>query len=195
MTTGAAGSAPILDAGLITLSLRDAPGLSSIKLSNTSREAIAGSIGFDRISDFLAASGATSGATGSAPTTRFVTWEQGATGGRAVIALDRTTAPQMIELFSRDVSDYLSAIMAPIATGEKLTRQQYLSLVTGIYGAEIAREIETAEITASINFPGVITSAQGASFSGSTARFRANLADLLTLEKPLVYEVRWAPLR
>jgi hypothetical protein len=101
----------------------------------------------------------------------------------------------MIAMLSQDVADYLSAVMAPIATGETLTKQQYLSLVTSVYGGGIAREIDSAEIAASINFPGIITAAEGASFSGSTARFRANLADLLTLEKPILYEVKWTPFR
>ncbi|MDR2490056.1 MAG: hypothetical protein LBD20_01480, partial [Spirochaetaceae bacterium] len=175
---------PVLDAGAISLSLRGAPGISAVKLNNTQPEAIAGSIGFNKISDFL-----------KAGNIRFITWEQTPTSGRAVIALDRSSAPVMIAMLSRDVADYLSAIMAPVATGELLTKQQYLTLVSSIYGQAAAREIETAQITASINFPGIITMAEGASFSGSTAHIKASLADFLVLEKPFVYEVRWTPFR
>jgi hypothetical protein len=175
-------SAPVLDAGVISLSLRGAPGVSSAEMRNTSAENITGSIGFTKISDFL-----------TAGEFRFITWEQSPASGRAVIAIDRSKGPQMIAMLSQDVSDYLSAIMAPIATGEPLSKPEYLRLVSSVYGSAIAREIENAEITASIRFPGRITMAEGSVFSGSTARFRAQLLDLLVLEQPLRYEVRWTP--
>jgi hypothetical protein len=172
-------SAPVLDAGVISLSLRDAPGISSAQLQNTTLENIAGSIGFTKISDFL-----------TAGEFRFITWEQ----NRAVIALDRSSGPLMVTMLSQDISDYLSAIMAPIATGEPLSTAEYLRLVTSVYGNAIAREIESAEVSATITFPGRITMVEGGVFSGSTARFRAKLIDLLVLETPLRYEVHWTPL-
>jgi hypothetical protein len=172
--------APVLDAGVISLSLRGAPGISRVQLKNTSPESVSGSIGFTRISDFL-----------TAGDFHFITWEQ----NRAVIAIDRGNGPQMVTMLSQDISDYLSAIMAPIATGEHLTKAEYLRLITSVYGGAIAREIETAEVAATITFPGHITMAEGGTFFGSTARFHAKLADLLVLEKPLSYEVRWTPLR
>jgi hypothetical protein len=173
-------SAPVLDAGVISLSLRDAPGISQARLQNTTPENITGNISFAKISDFL-----------TAGDFRFITWEL----DRAVIALDRSNGPQMVTMLSQDISDYLSAIMAPIATGEPLSKAEYLRLVTSVYGDAIAREIENAEVTATINFPGNITLVLGGTYSGSTARFRAKLADLLALENPLRYEVRWTPFR
>ncbi|MDR0639081.1 MAG: hypothetical protein LBG27_09335 [Spirochaetaceae bacterium] len=180
----AAQSAPVLDAGIISRSLQGAPGVASARMLNTSPENIAGSIGFTKISDFLMAG-----------ELRFITWDQGPASGRAVITIDRSKGPQMIAMLSQDVADYLSAVMAPIATGEPLSKTEYLRLVSSVYGSAIAREIENAEITASISFPGHITMAQGGDFSGSTARFRAKLLDLLVLEQPLGYEVRWTPFR
>jgi hypothetical protein len=184
LSPSATPSAPVLDAGIISRSLQGAPGIAVAQMRNTSPENIAGSIGFSKISDFL-----------TAGEFRFITWEQAPAQGRAVIALDRSTGPQMIAMLSQDVADYLSAIMAPIATGEPLSKTEYVLLVSRIYGGAIAREIENAEITASIRFPGRITMAQGGEFSGSTARFRAKLLDLLVLEQPLAYEVRWTPFR
>jgi hypothetical protein len=172
-----AASAPVLDAAVIALSLRNAPGISSVRMQNATPESITGSIGFAKISDLLAAGNF-----------RFITW----TPGRALITLDRRNGPQMITMLSQDVSDYLSAIMAPIATGEPLTRTEYLRLITSVYGSALAREIEGAEITASITFPGRITKAEGGTFSENMARFRVKLVDLLVLEKPLGYEVRWS---
>ena len=180
----AAQPAPVLDAGVISRSFQGAPGVAAVQMRNTSPQNIAGSIGLTKISDFLMAG-----------EFRFIAWEQGPAQGRAVIAIDRSNGPQMIAMLSQDAADYLSAIMAPIATGEPLSKTEYLRLVSSVYGGAIAREIETAEITASISFPGNITMAQGGDFSGSTARFHAKLLDLLVLEQPLRYEARWTPFR
>jgi hypothetical protein len=173
-------SAPVLDAGVLALSLRDAPGIASAVLRNTNPGNIAGSIGFTKISDFL-----------TAGDFRFITWEL----ERAVIAIDRSNGPQMVTMLSRDISDYLSAIMAPIATGEPLGKAEYLRLISSVYGNAIAREIENAEVSATINFPGTVTMVQGGTYFGSTARFQVKLADLLVLEQPLRYEVRWTLFR
>jgi hypothetical protein len=178
------GPSTLIQASLINDSFKGISGVSSVNFSNISSEAVSGSIALERTSDFLRSGNL-----------RFITWEQSAVAGRAVIALDRGTAEQMVQLFSREVADYLSALMAPVATGEKISRQEYLRLVTQVYGAAVSQEIDKAEIRVSINFPGRITLAEGGSFSGSTARFDLNLADLLVLEKNFIYEVRWTAYR
>jgi hypothetical protein len=81
--------------------------------------------------------------------------------------------------------------MAPIATGEVLTKAEYFALVSSIYGPAVADEIQSGAIHASIRFPGPISAVKGGSWSGSRAEFDIPLADLLVLETPLVYEVQW----
>jgi hypothetical protein len=94
-------------------------------------------------------------------------------------------------LISPEVSDYLSAFMAPVVTGEELSKAEYLDLVSSLYGRALADEIAAARIYASVDFPGPLQSVRGGNFSGRRAEFTVPLIDLLVLENRLEYEVRW----
>jgi hypothetical protein len=185
------GTAPeyIIDGAAIAASMAAAPGIASVSFRNTDPAAIEGPVKISRIEDFLAAAGG--------PDTKkgFVTFEQAAPGtagpSRCVISLNRDTGPEILSLISPDVSDYLSALMAPLATGEALTKDEYFALVSSIYGPAVADEIRSGSIYASIQFPGPVSAVKGGSWSGNQAEFNIPLADLLVLETPLVYEVQW----
>jgi hypothetical protein len=97
----------------------------------------------------------------------------------------------VLSLVSEEVTAYLAALMAPAATGEVLSKADYLDQVGWTYGRTVANEIAAARITAKIDFPGPISSIRGGTFSGAQARFEFPLVDLLVLEKTLEYEVRW----
>jgi hypothetical protein len=122
----------------------------------------------------------------------FISFEQGSSGGgRSTINLSLDSGPQILALISPDVSDYLAALMAPLATGEKMTKAEYLALVGTVYGRGIADEIAGAAVRVAIDFPGPVQRAVGGTFSGRRAEFAIPLLDLLVLETPLSYEVAW----
>jgi hypothetical protein len=87
--------------------------------------------------------------------------------------------------------DYLSALMAPAATGEALSKANYLVLVESVYGKPLANEIGTSRVAAVITMPGTVKSVKGGTSSGREARFDIALADLLVLEQPLNLEINW----
>jgi hypothetical protein len=183
--------APVIDGPAIARSMAAAPGIESVNLQNRSPSGIAGNIRISRVDEFLAlplASGA-----GDTLGKRFVSFVPGnpAEDSRLVIAMDRSTAPLLLAMISEDVRDYLSALMAPAATGERLSRGEYLELAGVFYGKALADEIAAARITAVIGFPGPVVSVKGGTFSGNQARFNIPLTDLLVLENPLEYEVIW----
>lgn len=184
--------APILDGPAITASMSSAPGIASVSLKNIAPAAIEGPVKISKVSDFLAPAGTHK--------TKFIIFEQGAaaslkggssTGGRCAINLSLDSGPDILALISPEVSAYLAALMAPIATGEALSKAEYLLLVRSIYGRGIADEIAQASIRAFIDFPGSVKSVQGGTFSGRRAVFTIPLADVLVLETPLSYEVVW----
>jgi hypothetical protein len=175
--------APLIDGVAISRSLAVAPGIAGAALVNTGPEAVAGSVTISRVDELLALPGTRE--------ERLIAYEQDGAGGRLTITIDRVSGPSLLALISQDVKDYLSALMAPVSTGEALSRTEYLALVAAVYGRGIAEEIAAARIRLAIDFPGPVLSAQGGSVSGSRARFEVPLADLLVLERPLVYEVRW----
>ncbi|MDR0451261.1 MAG: hypothetical protein LBH26_08350, partial [Treponema sp.] len=117
--------------------------------------------------------------------------EESAAGGRLRLSLNRELGPDILSLISPGVTDYLSALMAPIATGEELSQAEYRELVASIYGKPVADEISGASIRASVDFPGRIRSIRGGRSSGRRAEFDIPLLDILVLESPLVYELTW----
>ncbi|MDR2095274.1 MAG: hypothetical protein LBP76_07125 [Treponema sp.] len=182
-----AGEVPVLDGQAIARSMKVSPGIRSVSFVNTAPSAVKGRIEVSRIDEFLRPPGRR---------LNFITYEQkgssGAQGnGRLLVSLDRSTGPEIVSLISADVADYLSSLMAPVATGERLTRQEYLELVTSVYRKDVAAEISAARIRATVDFPGPIVSVRGGTFSGSRAEFDVPLIDLFVLENRLNYEVVW----
>jgi hypothetical protein len=175
----------LLDGPAIAQSMAAAPGVESVSFKNTAPAAIEGPVKVAKINGLLA-SGAVKG--GIAP---FINFEQEVGGGRCLISLNRENGPRLLSLLSPDITGYLEALMAPIVTGENLSKTEYLSLVGMVYGEGIAGEIAGSTIRASIEFPGVLQSVKGGTFSGRRAEFAIPLLDLLVLETSLVYEAVW----
>jgi hypothetical protein len=182
---------PIIKGEDISQSMASAPGVKSALLKNTAPAALSGPVKITKIGDFLAPAGGQG----------FIRLEQAANGAggapnsaginRLTIDLSLESGPAMLSLLSGEVADYLTALMAPIATGESVEKDQYLLLVSSVYGSPIAGEISRSAIQASIDFPGPITAVKGGTFSGNKAEFVIPLLDLLVLEHPLSYEVTW----
>jgi hypothetical protein len=189
---GAPADGPVLDGPAIAASMAAAPGVVSVAFKNTAPAAIEGPVTVAKIGDFLNG-GAVDG--GSAGRGGFISFEQdmaqGKTGGRYAIVVNRESGPRILGSMSPDITDYLSALMAPLATGEELTKTEYLALVSTVYGKGIADEIAGAAIHAAIDFPGPVRSVRGGTFRGRRAEFTIPLPDLLVLETPLNYEVVW----
>ncbi|MDR0450251.1 MAG: hypothetical protein LBH26_03200, partial [Treponema sp.] len=152
MAGGDAAGAPALSGEAISRSLSAAPGVESANLRNTGPVALEGPVKITNIRDFLAPARDKSG---------FIVLEESAAGGRLRLSLNRELGPDILSLISPEVTDYLSALMAPIATGEELSQAEYRELVASIYGKPVADEISGASIRASVDFPGRIRSIRG----------------------------------
>ena len=174
-----------LDGPAISASFSNAPGVTSVNLKNTSVNAIEGPVKILNVNTFLSHNIAASEKS-------FINFTQNNSGtGRCTVNLDLKSGPLILANISPDITEYLSALMAPIATGEILTKNKYLQEVSSVYGKHIADEIAAARLLASIEFPGTVTSVKGGTFSGRKADFNIPLLDILVLETPLSYEVEW----
>jgi len=171
----------ILDGQAISKSMFGSPGIDSVSLKNTSQSAIEGQIKISKINLFLS----------EVKGKEFINFEQGASDGKCVFSINIDNSQIMLGHFSKDISDYLNALMAPAATGEKMTKTEYLEVVGSFYNKGISDEIASSRIRVSIDFPGTVKNAKGGTFSGKKATFDVPLLDLLVLETPLVYEVNW----
>ena len=105
--------------------------------------------------------------------------------------MNKTTGKLLLSNISQDLVDYISSLMAPVATGENISSAEYLELVTSVYGENIAKEIGAARITIEIDAPAVIFNVEGGTFKKRRASFDIPLLDILVLEKPLVYKIEW----
>jgi hypothetical protein len=133
----------------------------------------------------------TNAADGKTIFVQFIQYDSTRAGGHLRLTLDRNNGPATLALFSQDVTDYLSALMAPIATGENLSQPKYLDLVSGMYGAPVAEEIKRARIGGIIRVPGPVTSVTGGTYSGKSVNLDIPLVALLVLDKPVVYDIWW----
>ncbi|MDR2543887.1 MAG: hypothetical protein LBC80_10635 [Treponema sp.] len=170
-----------LNGPAIARSMSNAPGVTSVSLRNTASAAVEGQIQVSQINEFLTSAGGNS----------FINYEQGQSGGRCEITINLDNGPEIIELLSLEIYDYLNALMAPVVTGEELRKNEYLELVASFYNRAISNEITSSRIIATIDFPAPVTGIKGGTFSGRRATFDIPLLDLLVLEEPVVLEVRW----
>jgi len=181
---GDESSAPLLDGRTIGASLAASPGIRSVSLRNTSPSALEGVISASDLGNFLA--------TGEG---KFITYVDRPSNSSIVVVLDRNSAPLLISALSPEVEEYLSALMAPVITGEIITNGEYLDIVASVYGRPLADEIASARIKAQIEFPrqplAVLGGNAASSGQGRRAEFDIPLLDLLVLERPLRYEVTW----
>jgi hypothetical protein len=178
---GGQESGQILDGSSLTRSMSQAPGVDSVMLRNTSQSAVEGQVRISQINTFLTA----------ADGKGFITFEQARSGGRCEFSINLENSPVILEHLSADICDYLNALMSPIATGEKMSKGEYIELVGSFYNKPLSDEIAASKINVSIEFPGAITSVKGGTFAGRKANFDIPLIDLLVLETPLFYEVNW----
>lgn len=186
----AAGSgtqdAPLINAAALNNSFHLAPGIESAAFSNKGKNgnAVEGTLVIARIDELVTDSAAKTD-------TKFIRWQQNTAGGNMLIHLDRENGPAVISAISPDLFNYLTALAAPLATGEESSRQEYLNLVRMLYDANIADEIAASSIKITLRLPARPTSIQGGVINGNNAEFTIPLAGILVLEKPLDYEIRW----
>jgi len=172
---------PILDASSIALSLSMSMGVGSISLGNTDNASLEGRISISDIGNFLAGEGEQ----------RLITYTIESNNSSIAVNLSMANAPQIISMLSPDVEEYLIAFMAPCVTGEIYTKDEYLGLLSMVYGNALAAEIANAAININIILPGTIKSAIGGIYSGNRIAFNIPLVDLMVLEDALIYEIHW----
>lgn len=187
--SGTPADGPFIDAPGLARALRTAPGVGTVALSNLKPRTLAGNLSIRSMAAFLNAR--TNGAGGKAIFVQFIQYDSTNVGGHLRVTLDKSNGPATLALFSQDVTDYLSALMAPIATGENLSQATYFELVSGMYGAPIAEEIKKARISVTLRVPGPVTAVVGGTYSGNSVNLDIPLAALLVLDNPMKYDIWW----
>ena len=171
---------PLIDGPAIGAAMATAPGVASASLRNVTPTAIAGTVRLSQVNAFLASP--------SMGGTQFIQYSP---TGSLRVSIDKQSGTRLLTLFTPEVTDYLLALMAPVATGEELAKEEYLTLVEAIYGKAVADEIDGSQVQLILELPRPVRTIRGGTYQGRRAQFSIALADLLVLERPLVYEVTW----
>ncbi|MDR2602738.1 MAG: hypothetical protein LBC53_09885 [Spirochaetaceae bacterium] len=182
-TAAILGGEGVLDAESINKSLL-AAGFNEADLKNEGLYGLKGSLSVLSLDGLLSAAKTGGGL-------KFISFENSGGGGKFTLRLSRENSRELLLNISVDVRDYISAIFAPLATGENLSQAEYLNLVSDVYGKTVAEEIRLSYIEIALDFPSKIKRASGFSFKDSCAQARLPLSSLLTLENELYYEVVW----
>jgi hypothetical protein len=185
-SANAAGDANLIDAASINKSLNKIKGIEKASLTNKTGALLEGQIIISDINVVVE-----SVAPVRSVEVQFISWQQNANSGSTRIYLDKNNGERFVSLLGENLLDYLSALMAPIATGENITKLEYLELVKSVYGSDIANEISNSKIKMNLKFPAKINYIQGAKSKDDNAEFDIPLLDILVLENPLYYEVKW----
>ncbi|MDR0644308.1 MAG: hypothetical protein LBG05_05255 [Treponema sp.] len=189
--TDGGASQNIIDAKSINASIGASKGVKTAHFRNITSSSIEGTISLFRVNDFLSVAGQRN---------QFLTFDP--QNGRLLVVIDRISAPRIVSLLSPDLVDYLSCLMSPAALEDYQyiqTKAEYLDELQNFFGnfkdkklaANLVSNIKEANIHITVNFPKDVKSVQGGRFSGKRAEFDVPLLDLLAMETPLTYDVRW----
>lgn len=141
----------------------------------------AGMVSFGRKS---AEAGAASGAAGSAGL---------AAGTELRVRLSRDNAAAAFALFPGMDRDLVDALSPPALEKDPVTSAEYrANLESVIIGKKLMPAFDACAVAITLNAPKPIIGSGGGSASGQVFKARIPLFDLLTLEKPVEFWVRWA---
>ncbi len=112
------------------------------------------------------------------------------------ITLSPETLQTLVASLGTEMEGYAALFMAPVFTGEPMSKEEYVWLVASVYGEGVAQELEQGALVMTLRTPdgkSVQKSSlpNGAEVAGSKAAVRIPLAELLTLKTPLVSSISW----
>jgi len=195
------GSDVLIDAKRINKSLSAISGIENVDFKNSGGRIIGkftinNADRFFSINVAAAANGANNtktanGVNGAGAPRQIVTRTISGNSTHYKIYLDKELGGALVSTLLPELQAYLSAIAAPIATGETLGKDEYLDTVKDIYGVPLSQEIAGSTITVKLSFPSKVKSAAGKNItsSGNSVTINMPLVDILVLDKDLNYDI------
>ncbi len=178
-----ASNASPIDAASIGSSLRGAPSVSAVTMSNGVDGALSGSFTVQSLEALLA---------DRLPGTNPIVFRSSASGGSLSLRLDKESVPELLLLASPELNDWLTALFAPIATGESLSKEEHRSLLAAFYSEQLADDLYASKVTLTLTLPGPVASISGGTAKGSDATFVLSMGDLLLMESPIQLSCSWS---
>jgi len=188
----------LIDAKHINDSLSAISGIGNVDFKNSGSRII-GKFTIDNIDRFISINAAdntkTANDANAANSTnvqrQFITRTISGSSTYYKIYLNRELGGGLVGTLLPELRAYLSAIAAPIATGETLDKDEYLDTVKDIYGVPLSQEIAGSMITIKLTFPSKVKSAAGKNItsSGSSVTINMPLVDILVLDNDISYDI------
>ncbi len=162
----------ILDVHAINMELAAVDGVDSARLGTGNKENITGRLSLSSLGYF------------------FLLEKEGQKN-KLRLLLDRKTAPDFVAGLSEDVFDYLSVLMAPLVTGEEMDSEEYLDIISSVYGHTLAEELAKGIFKIEFAVPGKIIQSSVGKFQGRLLSWELPLLDLLVLDQALIIDLIW----
>jgi hypothetical protein len=179
----ATATAPLFDAKSLRSSIAAKPYLGLIELSQPSPESIKGAI--------LVRSLAAAASSPDFAKTGTIAYSTGAGWAELSFKLDRSKAEAVRSLAPGLDPDLLEALSPPALDEEGLSAAEYRTMLKSVLGEKAMPAMEAATIELALTAPGAALSSKGGSLDGSTLSVKIPLIDLLVLEKPIEFGLRW----
>jgi hypothetical protein len=108
------------------------------------------------------------------------------------VNLSKENAPYMLRLFPGVDKRIIDSLSPPALESDPVTADEYrLNLEQVIIGKKNMPAFDACSVDIAITVPKAISSASGGAFSGPVFRAKLPLFDLLTMEKPIAFSMRW----
>ena len=111
-----------------------------------------------------------------------ITFISGKTGENTLtLTLSPEILQKAVSLLPEDYTPYTDLFMAPVFTGETMTSVEYEDLIASVYGDALKEEIKKSVLTLTLLSPD----------ARKSAVYTIPIVDLLTMETPKFYTVKW----
>ncbi len=102
-------------------------------------------------------------------------------GGKSfTLTLSKDTINQFLSLLPSETQEYTELLLAPVFSDEKMRKDEYIQLLSAVYGDEIAKEMQGAKLEFSV-----------VSKNGIRQNLNIELAEILCLRETKKYTFDW----
>lgn len=111
----------------------------------------------------------------------------------AEISINPENLNTILAHFPPETRDYIDILMAPVFTGEDLTKEEYIQLIKAAYGEKLAGELAVENLNLELEFPSkkLKVFLNGEEKSLSDNNLIIPLADFLTMSKGFSIKMIW----
>ncbi len=178
-----APDAALFDAAAMRQSLTQRPGTKVIDLVAPTPDSIRLELSIRSLADFIESPGMKEG--GLMQMSRGQGWTE------FRVHLERGHGQALSLLFPALDPALVDALSPPALDEEATSLGDYRKMLSGVFGEKSMPELNAAAIEIALHAPNQATSWGGGKLSGSTLNIRLPIIELLVLEKPVDFWLRW----